>query len=59
MSITGIDDAKRRFSSRVADYLRYRPAYPSAVVDWLRGASAFPPASHVLDLGTGTRLLAR
>ncbi|KAA3634720.1 MAG: class I SAM-dependent methyltransferase [Proteobacteria bacterium] len=59
MSITGIDDAKRRFSSRVADYLRYRPAYPSAVVDWLRGAAAFAAGSHVVDLGSGTGLLAR
>src|SRR2546421_575220 len=29
-------DAKQRFSNRVADYLRYRPGYPPAVLDLLR-----------------------
>ena len=29
-------DAKQRFSNRVADYIRYRPSYPAAVLEVLR-----------------------
>jgi len=29
-------DATARFSDRVADYVRYRPDYPHALLDWLR-----------------------
>ncbi|MGA2510144.1 MAG: SAM-dependent methyltransferase, partial [Candidatus Acidiferrales bacterium] len=29
-------DPKQRFTNRVADYVRYRPGYPPAVLDVLR-----------------------
>ena len=29
-------DAKQRFSNRAADYVRYRPGYPSELLDVLR-----------------------
>lgn len=50
-------DAKQRFSSRVADYIRYRPGYPTAVRDLLR-AECFLKSGHVIaDIGSGTGFL--
>ncbi len=52
-------DSKQRFSSRVADYVRYRPSYPAAILDPLREECGMTPASVVADVGSGTGLLAR
>ena len=41
-------DPTGRFSNRVRDYVKYRPSYPGAVVEFLRGALS--PAS--VDLVT-------
>jgi ubiquinone/menaquinone biosynthesis C-methylase UbiE len=50
-------DSKERFSNRVADYVRYRPGYPSAVRDILR-AECFLKSGHVIaDIGSGTGFL--
>jgi SAM-dependent methyltransferase len=52
-------DAKQRFSNRVADYARYRPAYPGGVYDLLAKQCGLR-AGHVLaDIGSGTGLLSR
>jgi SAM-dependent methyltransferase len=50
-------DAKQRFSNRAADYVRYRPSYPAALLDLLRGECGFEPGSVVADIGSGTGLL--
>lgn len=47
-------DAKVRFTSRVDDYVRYRPTYPPAVLDVLREGAGLTPASVVADVGSGT-----
>lgn len=52
-------DSKQRFSSRVADYVRYRPGYPAAILDLLRAERGLTPASVIADVGSGTGLLAR
>jgi len=52
-------DPKRRFSNRVEDYIRYRPGYPTGVLDALREECALAPESIVADIGSGTGLLAR
>jgi SAM-dependent methyltransferase len=52
-------DPKRRFSNRVDDYVRYRPGYPSAILDALREECGLAPESVVVDVGSGTGLLAR
>lgn len=52
-------DSKQRFSSRVADYVRYRPGYPAAILDPLREQCGLTPASVVADIGSGTGLLSR
>jgi SAM-dependent methyltransferase len=50
-------DAKQRFSTRVADYVRYRPSYPSELITLLRAESGLRPGHVVADLGSGTGFL--
>jgi len=43
-----------RFSDRVDDYVRYRPDYPSALLDWLQREHAVSTDWLVADIGAGT-----
>jgi SAM-dependent methyltransferase len=52
-------DAKQRFSSRVADYVRYRPGYPSGLIDLLRSECNLRSDHVVADIGSGTGFLAK
>lgn len=47
-------DATRRFSDRVADYVRWRPDYPRALLDWLHDELGVTPEWRVADIGAGT-----
>src|SRR5215211_1139353 len=47
-------DPTKRFSSRVADYIKYRPSYPPQVVKVCREEMALTQASVVCDIGSGT-----
>jgi SAM-dependent methyltransferase len=53
-------DAKNRFSNRVADYIRYRPGYPAALLDLLRDECGWraKESCAVADIGSGTGFLA-
>jgi SAM-dependent methyltransferase len=53
----GFADSKQRFANRVADYMRYRPGYPVAVLDLLRQECALQPSRVIADVGSGTGLL--
>lgn len=50
-------DAKQRFSTRVADYVRYRPSYPSALLELLRAECGLRPGHVIADVGSGTGFL--
>ena len=47
-------DSTRRFSPRVADYIKYRPGYPPQVVQACRDSMGLTPAWVVADIGSGT-----
>ena len=46
-----------RFSTRVANYVAYRPRYPEAVCDCLRRRCGWSASSVVADIGSGTGIL--
>ncbi|HEX5222690.1 MAG TPA: class I SAM-dependent methyltransferase [Verrucomicrobiae bacterium] len=43
-----------RFSSRVENYVRYRPGYPAQILELLRNACNLSADSVVADIGSGT-----
>lgn len=43
-----------RFSTRIAHYIKYRPGYPSEIIDELTNECHLTPASIVADIGSGT-----
>jgi len=46
-----------RFSSRAADYARYRPDYPQAAIDLLAARCGLSAPAAVADIGSGTGIL--
>lgn len=48
----------QRFSSRVENYVRYRPGYPSELIELLRRECGLTADSVVADIGSGTGKLA-
>ena len=50
-------DPTQRFSSRVEDYIRYRPSYPAEVIAFLQRECGLTSQSRVADIGSGTGLL--
>ena len=51
------NDPTGRFSTRVADYAKYRPGYPPAVLRLLEDECGLRPESVVADVGSGTGIL--
>jgi SAM-dependent methyltransferase len=52
-------DPKSRFTSRVGNYVRYRPSYPGALLKVLHEAWGLTPETVIADIGSGTGLLSR
>jgi ubiquinone/menaquinone biosynthesis C-methylase UbiE len=50
-------DPRQRFSSRVQDYVKYRPTYPRQIVEFLGTACGFTSESIVADVGSGTGIV--
>src|ERR1700750_2972233 len=54
-----VKDSTQRFSSRVENYVRCRPAYPSAGLDLLKSDCGLTPASIIADIAFGTGIFTR
>ena len=52
-----INDAARRFSGKVDDYIKYRPGYSPALIDFLSVECRLTPDCIIADVGSGTGLL--
>jgi Dimethyladenosine transferase (rRNA methylation) len=50
-------EATQRFSSRVENYIRYRPHYPPDIIKLLRDQCGLSTDSVVADIGSGTGIL--
>ena len=54
-----VKDATQRFSSRVDNYVRYRPGYPTGVVELLKNECGLTHGSVIADIAFGTGLFTR
>jgi SAM-dependent methyltransferase len=52
-------NATTRFSSRVDDYIKYRPNYPIEIIDLLAEKCGLTPESVIADIGSGTGILTK
>ena len=50
-------DAKERFSTRVSDYVRYRPSYPREAIGLFRDECGLRSGHVIADIGSGTGIL--
>jgi SAM-dependent methyltransferase len=50
-------DPTKRFSNRVANYLKYRPRYPTEIITLLRKECGLTRDSVIADVGSGTGFL--
>ena len=48
-----------RFSSRVDDYIKYRPHYPAEIIDLLADKCGLTPESVIADIGSGTGIVTK
>ncbi|MGB8702060.1 MAG: class I SAM-dependent methyltransferase [Thermosynechococcaceae cyanobacterium] len=48
-----------RFSDRVENYIKYRPLYPSEVLDFLKQSIGLTPNWIIADIGSGTGILSK
>jgi SAM-dependent methyltransferase len=48
-----------RFSDRVANYVKFRPGYPSALLSLLENETGFDQQKDIADIGSGTGLLSK
>jgi SAM-dependent methyltransferase len=54
-----VSNPLQRFSSRVADYIRYRPGYPLEVLELLKRRCGLTSDSIVADVASGTGIFTR
>jgi ubiquinone/menaquinone biosynthesis C-methylase UbiE len=47
-----------RFSNRVDNYVKFRPSYPDAIIDFFKEQFGLQPLQQVADIGSGTGLFA-
>lgn len=54
---TSNTDPTRRFAERVEYYIRYRPQYPAAVLEFFKAELGLLPSHIIADIGSGTGFL--
>jgi SAM-dependent methyltransferase len=54
-----VKDATQRFSSRVENYVRYRPGYPPDVLELLKNKCVLTSDSVIADIASGTGIFTR
>ncbi len=52
-------EPKKRFSSRVENYIKYRPSYPLEIIEFLEGKKVLAEDAVIADIGSGTGILTR
>jgi len=52
-------DPKKRFSSRVENYIKYRPNYPLEIIDFLKEKRILAEDTVIADIGSGTGILTK
>ncbi|WP_172196006.1 class I SAM-dependent methyltransferase [Saccharibacillus qingshengii] len=52
-------DSKQRFSERVEAYVKYRPDYPQAAIDYLYDEVGLAAAGRIADIGAGTGIFSK
>lgn len=57
--MSSVENATTRFSSRVDNYVKYRPGYPPQILEVLARECGFHPAASVADIGSGTGIFTR
>jgi SAM-dependent methyltransferase len=57
--VTPAPEPKERFTSRVADYARFRPGYPLELIDALCEQCELARGADVAELGSGTGIFTR
>jgi SAM-dependent methyltransferase len=50
-------NSKNRFSSRVENYIKYRPKYPPEIISFLENDDILSQESVIADIGSGTGIL--
>ncbi len=54
-----VKDATQRFSSRVDNYVLYRPGYPPEILELLQNECGLAPESVIADIASGTGIFTR
>ena len=54
-----ITDPKKRFSSRVENYIKYRPNYPVKIIEFLKEKKILTKDTVIADIGSGTGILSK
>jgi SAM-dependent methyltransferase len=52
-------EPKKRFSSRVENYIKYRPSYPLEIIDFLKEKITLTEDTVIADIGSGTGILTK
>jgi SAM-dependent methyltransferase len=52
-------DSRERFTATAGNYEKYRPSYPSELVDWVMATCGLGPISRIADVGCGTGISTR